>query len=291
MNPLIAFAETATYDLTPPSLRLPSFLWTALTAINKAHGVWRWYRRAELYTNPNNFAQLLAGHALNLVIGDTLVVKIAAQCLLIATRVLECVQQQADVVKAGRSLLAAIKGNYSPAETVSWKTLSPNTIISPSTQYWARSTINAIIQRVDRIGRCVLTLLWESFALSMKILDTVDAFCLSPHTKNEGLNEGLVNAVKWLDALADNKEALLDGLTDNKAVIVRILEGSPLTFDSLRSGVERTLEKTEAVQKHAHQAAAFGNGVLIDMGKRIANGGMVAFGLADYRPVSLAPKS
>lgn len=272
-------------------MRMPSFIWTAFTAINKVHGVWRWYRRAELYSNPDNFAQLLTGHALNLILGETLIVKIAAQCLLISTRVLECVQQQATLINAGRSWLAAIKGDYSRTPHISWKSLAPKPLISPSADYWLRSTANSIIYRIDRIGRCTIALLWEAFTLSMKIMDAVDAFCLSPHTKNEGLNEGLINAIKWLDALTENKEAMLEGLTEYQAIIEKILDGSPLKFETLYSGVQKALEKTEALHGQAHKLTSFGNGVLIDMGKRIASGGMVAFGLSEYRPAILASKN
>lgn len=291
MTPLISFAQTATYDLSPPASRLPPFVWTAFTAINKLHGVWRWYRRAELYSNPDNFAQLLAGHAVNIIVGDTLILRIAAQCLLIATRILECVQQQAALINAGQSWLSAVKGHYAPKAKISWKELSPHPFLSPSTDYWLRSTGQSISYKVGRIARSTIILFVEAFTLSMKIMDAVDAFCLSPQTRNEGLNEGFINTIKWLDALTENKEELLNGLEDNRAIIEKIVSGSPLTYETIHSGVEKTLDRTEKIQKRAKQAASFSNGLLVEMGKKIASGGMVLAGLADYRPTFLAPKN
>lgn len=288
MTPLLTLAQTTTYEMTPPASRLPPFVWSAFATINKVHGLWRWYRRAEVYSNPNNFAQLLAGHALNMVLGDTLMLRIAAQCLLISTRMLECIQQQAIVFEAGRNWIAAIKGHYPTYHKVSWEKNLP--ILSPGTEQSIGLMFRSAMTRIERIARCTMTLVVETFTLSMRIMDAVDAFCLSPHTRNEGINEGFVNAIKWLDALTENKEELLYGLEENKPIIEKIIKGSPLTYEALRSGVERTLEKTGTMQKGARQVADFGNGVLVDMAKRIASGSMVVTGLADYRPVVLAPR-
>ena len=291
MNPLITFAQSATYDLTPQSMRLPSFVWTAFTALNKVHGIWRWYRRAELYTNPNNFSQLIAGHALNIVLGDTLIVKVAAQCLLISTRVLECVQQQSALVNSSRCWWSAVKGDYSPKRQKSWKTLEPHPFLSPSTQLWFRSIGQSITDRIERIARCTLSLFVEAFTLSMKIMDAVDVLSLSPYTKNEGLNEGLINAIKWLDTLTENREALLEGLLENKEIIEKVLAGSTLNYEMLFNGVKNTLDKTESIHKQTHKITSLGNGLIVDIGKRIASGSMVALGLSDYRPAILAPKN
>lgn len=271
MIPLTTLVQQTTYEITPASSRLPPFLWTGFAALNKVHSLWRWYRRVEVYSNPNNFAQLLAGHAVNFIIGDIVVVRIAAQCLLISTRLLECVQQQAALCQAGRAWKDAILGHYPQPVRCSWDAS------------WKVAGC-VLWNRIQRIALCSLNLFEHTFRLSMRIMDAIDAFCLSPYTRNEGVNEGFVNAMKWMDTIVENKEKLLRGVVDNQIIIERILRGSPLTYNQVRDGVAKTLEKTETVHRQAKKISAFGNGVLIEAGKRMVDEMMVALGFARLRP-------
>jgi hypothetical protein len=270
MASITTLVQTATYDTTPAALRLPSPLWTAFALLNKAHSVWRWIRRIELYRNPENLAQLLAGHVVNFALGDVLLLRIAAQCLLISTRVLECVQQQTTVYHAGKRWIAAIKGDYPKPTQNIW-----------DTHYATRGeTVKSCLKnRMERIVRSTLSLFKHTFILSMCLMDAVDAFCLSPFTRNEGINEGFVNAIKWLDTLTENKEELLQGLVDNQPIIEKILAKSPFTYKQLHDGVERTLERTETIALKAKNISRVGNGILVDMGKRMVNGTLIVLGL------------
>lgn len=290
MTPLVAFAQTTTYEFTPPSQRLPPFLWTGFTALNQIHGAWRWYRRIELYRNPDNLAQLLGGHIVNLVIGDMVLLRIAAQCLLISTRILECAQQQTALCLAGKRWMTAVKGHYPKPCRHSWNREHHSLWTSPSSKgSWQRQSA-VFWDRIQRIVVCTAAIFIHLFKLSMKIMDAIDAFCLSPHTRNEGINEGIVNGMKWLDSLVENKEELLAGITANQAVIEKILRNSPITYTQLHQGVAKTLEKTEVAYHSAKKVSDFSNGILIELGKRILNGGMVMIGLSSYRPLVLVKK-
>lgn len=280
MTPIITCVQTLTYDFTPSPLRLSPVFWNAFAVLNKIHSVWRWYRRAELYANPNNLAQLLAGHAVNFIVGDLLLVRIAAQCLLISTRVLECVRQQTVLHQSGQLWIAAVKGYYPKPVPHSWKSHSQ----------WKRAA-ESLWNRIERIAYCTFIMMRHAFELSMRVMDAIDAFCLSPYTRNEGINEGFVNAMKWLNAIVENKEELLEGLADNREVIERILQNSPLTYPQLYNGVSQTLEKTEIAYEKAQKVSKFSNGILIDLGKRMIGGAMVVIGLAPYRPMVLAEQS
>ena len=108
----------------------------------------------------------------------------------------------------------------------------------------------------------------------------MDAFCLSPYTRNEGINESFINIMKWMDNLVENKAELLDGLTSNKVLIERILRNSPITYIQLHSCVTKTLEKTEAFYHKAKKISEFGNGILIALGKRVLRGSLVIIGLS-----------
>lgn len=280
MTTLTALVQTTTYDMTPSQTRLPPVAWTAFSLLNKVHGAWRWYRRIELYRNPNNLSQLLAGHVVNFALGDVLLLRIAAQCLLISTRILECVQQQATLCRSGRRWIAEVKGHYPTPIIDNWE---------KSGHAWQR-TWTSLRNRVKRIAVSTFEVLKETFKLSMCIMDAIDTFCLSPYTRNEGINEGFVNAIKWLDTLVENKEELLAGMVKHRAIIERIVYKSSFTYPQLYNGVAKALEKTEVVAVKAKKISKIGNGALIDIGKRVVGGTLVVIGLAKYRPTFLASK-
>lgn len=288
MTPLLAFAQTTTYELTPSTERLPPFLWTTFTVLNNIHGIWRWYRRVELYRNPENLAQLLAGHLVNLAIGDLLILRIAAQCLLISTRVLECAQQQTRLYQAGLQWVVAVNNHYPKPNRISWSKQQTYTWLSPSSTDWLKIKTFSLRNRLERIVKCTAIIFLNFFKLSMCLMDAIDAFCLSPHTRNEGINEGFVNTMKWLDNLVENKEELLKGMAKNQAIIERILRGSPLSYAQLHNGVSKTLEKTENFYQNAKKISDFSNGIIIKLSKKMVNGCMVMTGLSSFRPTALA---
>ncbi len=288
MTPIVSLVQTTTYDFTPAHLRLPTCLWTAFTALNKLHGVWRWYRRIELYRHPDNLVQLMAGHVVNLVIGEALILRLAAQCLLVAKRVLACVQQQSDLCQAGQRWLLAFKGHYPRPVKVSWEKEAGYSCLSPITIHWWKTTAIAFWQRIDRLARGTLGVCHEAFKLSMCIMDVIDACCWSPATRHEGIHEGFVNITKWLDTTVQHKEKLLAGISANQALIERLLQGSVISYAQLHTGVSTALAKTETIQRGIKKISTIGGGVLVDMGKQAVNGSLVVMGLANCRPLTLA---
>ncbi len=166
-----------------------------------------------------------------------LLLRIAAQCLLISTRVLECAQQQTVLYRSGQRWLTAVQDHYPQPNRCSWKSEHKNRWSSPSSAAWLRTTSQSFWNRIKRIAACAAIVFIHFFKLSMCIMDAIDAFCLSPYTRNEGINEGFVNAMKWLDNLVENKEELLQGLNSNKVLIERILRGSPINYTQLHSCV------------------------------------------------------
>lgn len=292
MTPIADFVQTTSQELTPSNLRLPPLLWSTISAINKAHRLWRWYRKANVYSNPNNFAHLIAGHTMNFFLGDSLMLKIAAQCLLIATRLLDCAQQQVVVHQEGKKLLDEIRGRYPTFVDVPWPKHREGRWLSPSTVYYWKYAMANVRERVQRIALSAMAFCRSAFTLTMCLMDTIDAFYLSPTNPHdgygEGINEGFVNLMKWIDTAVDNKESLLQGLSQNQALIEKILSGSPLSYSHLYAAVEKALEKTETIHRHVKKVSSMANGALIDMGKKAINTGMVVAGLGNFRPASLA---
>lgn len=282
MTSLVIFAQTTTYDLTPESWRLPHPIWTAFTALNKVHYLWRWYRKAELYRQPDNLFQLFTGHLINVAIGDSLLLRVAAQTLLVATRLLECSEQQSILNDEARQWCLALKGEYPKPLHFSWDSTKGHILFSPTTVYKWKISFHAMYYRIHRTALLTFSLFFESFKLTMKMMDLIDVFSWNPTIKDEAINESIINLKKWLSSLVDNKEKLLSGLQKNKLVVKRLLKATPFSYEQLEEAVTRALETTELVDKQIKTIAQIGNGILWDMGKRIVNGTSIVIGFGAH---------
>lgn len=287
MSAITEFVRTTTYEITSPQFRLPECLWAILTSLNQVHTVWRWYRRANLYSNPDNFSQLLGGHAINFVLGESTLLKIAAQSLLIATRLLACTRQQKSLYRECLRLITAFKGYYPAPVDTPWMTNSSPLLCSPSSLYEWKVFSLSLWHRISRIALIITKIFIKTFTLSMCMMDTIDAFYISPTTKNVAINECCLNIIQWLDTLVDKKETLLQGITENKEIIERILKGSPFTYIQLETSVASALATTERLQQHAKKITSFGNGLLVQIGKQSLHGVLVVAGLKSLKNSSI----
>lgn len=283
LTPLLTLVQTTSYDFTPNKFRLPPIVWTTFTALNKVHGLWRWYRRAELYSKPEHLGSLIAGHLVNWAIGNHLIVRLAAQSLLVATRILDCSQQQARLCRAGRRWTNAVKGQYPAPVYVNWDTTTTSTWLSPSTVYWWRRMGVTIWERICRIALCTFDLFKKAFRLSMNIMDVIDAFCWSPAAKNDAVCESFVNIGKWMTAIVNNKDELLEGLEKNREIIERILKGAPLTYEKLYTAVKGGIIKVVVFQNAMQKISSVGKSTLIRRGKRLINKAVIKIKIAGLR--------
>jgi hypothetical protein len=238
-------------------------MWHLFALVNKVHGAWRWYRKAELYTTPDRFFELLTGHFLHFVAGDLLIVRIAAQSLLIATRILECSQQQAAFCKTGSKWLLAFCSDSEEAG---------------EQRLWERVAL-----RIRAVAHYSLKLLEKGFRLSMGILDALDALCLNPHASCDAMQESIVNIVKWIDAVVENREQLLSKVDRNRQIIERLLERSSLSYDQFYAALSRTIEGTRAVQKKVRIISRNNRKRLLQIGGQAAACSLVLIGLANVR--------
>lgn len=288
MLPPITFVGLTANELTPAPMRLPPVAWSAFALFGRVHSAWRWFRHAELYGNPRNFTHLLAGHIVDYVVGDRFFVRMAAHSLMVATRLLECAQAQAAVHQSGQELMHALLGRYPLLIKEEWPTARTETFgLSPSTVAWWRTSPRSAMARASRIGLCALKLAVRTFELSMRIADAVDAFYLPPDAHSHSVAACFVHAAKLVDALAENKEELLEGLADNKALIGRIIEHSPFTYEQLYQAASSALGKVETACYYSDKVSDFTGNTTAAFGKRVLNGGMVVAGLGDYRPAWL----
>lgn len=246
MTPVLSMIQTKTYSLSTEG-RLHPAMWTLFSILNNVHGVWRWYRQFELYRNPNNFLQLLSGHTLNFAVGDYAIVRLAAQCICVATRMMDCVKQQAIVYEAGNRCIDAIAGHYPAPVKYSWPKGDVK-VLSPSSVQWMKVRTQKVADQTTRISKTALTFFKELGILSMKIMDVMDVIYWTPETGRRVVNESFVNLSKWVNEAAENKEEILDGMKKNREVIEVLLTGTSLNYDLLYQGVNASLNGAERVQ-------------------------------------------
>lgn len=292
---IVSLVDATTRRATPGSLQLPRFASIVFTGLHKVHRLWRWYRKADVYSNPDNFAGLLAGHAVNFLVGDALVLRVAAQCVFIATRILECVQQQALVCRAFRKCIDAFCGTYVVTPKIQWVKKSATSLgsscFSAYSINWQRQFFRTLGYRIKWIACSILQLFTEIFKLSMRIMDAIESFSLSPRTRNESINEFFVNGTRCMDVLVQNKQCLLKSLIDNKPIIADILQGVNPAYkvEHLIATVSGAIDKTEMVSKGIKKVSRLWGGFFVNLLKNGVFSFMSTLGVSEYTPKYLLP--
>lgn len=290
MTPAVTVVDAAT-QLAPATNLLPGPIWVVFSAFHNVHRLWWWYRKKEMYTQPNNFLHLVSGHTLNFVLGDMLVIRVAAQALLIATRILEAVEQKVVFCLSWRKWTQSVRGHYTPHIRCKWDKKTETSLFSPSTRNWAESLKRNAAARIDRVMKNTLGIGKNGFMLSMRLMDAAEAFSLSPETKTEAVSEFFLNGSKSISTIVENKERLRAGLIENKGLIDKCLSGIGSSYKSeqLIGAVSKTLEKTETTYNTVSKVAGVANNAALDTLKRGIFAFMNTIGLASWTPDSLVP--
>jgi hypothetical protein len=282
------------YDTThaaiPSNVKVPREVWGVFKVINKVHRMWWWYRRAKIYTNPENFFKLAAGHSVNFLMGKNIVLRVAAQCVLIVTKILDCAEAHVDLYNACCQFRAVVRGRFSRGHSTNWSKES-NRLFSPSTIFWWKSLVKRAAHFLKDFIINTFVIFKNIFKLSMVTIDTINSFSVSPETRNEAINEVFINATRWLNKLVDNQELLISKLTDYQEIIGKILKGigSKITPEKLIKKVTSSLATTSQVYGVGRKVLNFANGLFKDIIKRGIFGFMQAIGLLDALPLSLVP--
>jgi hypothetical protein len=277
---VVSTVHTTVRTLTPTSITVPGPLWGVFSVILKVSSLWRWYRKAEIYTNPKNFQQLVAGHVVNFAFGGSVVLRVAAQCILIAHRILSCVEQIGNVAGSYRSWVNAITGGSLTNKKVKWDkgTEESSSCCSPSSTQWWKSVFNNTIDRIKAIAVTTFTMFKELFVLSMTFMDAIESFSMSPETRNESINEIFVNGTEFLDKMEKQQDLLVDCLYENKNTVTSILKGigSSFTAEQLIDGASKGLETAKTVNRVVN----VGN----DFIKRAISGFYTGIGQTESKP-------
>ncbi len=245
IKPLLSLVQTRTYLCTPASMRISPFLWNIFTKFNTVHALWRWHRRIEVYRQPQNLVQLFIGRALYSLC-DEASIRVAAQCLLTASRIMSCSEQQSKLSRSYRQWVWAIKGHYSEPVNIPWEKKA-SSIFSASLTYTCKKAACTLSLRTIRMIKHTALMWVELFKLNMMIMDTIDAICWSPDAREDAKNESYLHINKCIHELVDKKDQILDSLDSNKKLLSAILPGGSKDYDHLVLVVNRAIKVSQSI--------------------------------------------
>jgi len=283
--------SNTTVELASTPTVLPQAVRLAFTAFHKLHRLWRWIRLGNIYRDPNNFAMLAAGHGMNYIIGDSVLVRISAISVLISTRILHAVSEYEKLQNAWVKMKEAVHHRYPEPVRCSWD--QKHGIFSLSTVIWMKTSAKTLWCRVHRISIAIFRVGKHFVLLSLRMTDAVEAFTLKPEVREEGINLLFVNTSTCLSKLVENKDFLLESLESNEEIIRTILNGlgSQLTPEALIDTVETALEKTESFNRTASTVNDHIGEFVSACGKKWTYEFLREIGLRHLVPGSLLPPS
>ncbi len=256
---MVPSVNNAVYDSTINLARynkVPKPAWCIFKIVHCIHRTWSYYRRAKIYKNPNNFAHLALGHTVNVTIGDLTSVKVAAQWVYIASRILAAIDQYEVLYQACREIGNAFMGRYPKTIVRPW--VKNSSCFSPSFLNGIKRIFVRTAERIKRIAVSIFNMFKHIFILSMCLMDSINAFYYTDHT--ERVSEVFVNAKGTIEGLMKTQEALLEQLKNNQKTIETIFEKLklPNKFSDLTSAIEENIKKTQTVQSVLNAGNGFG---------------------------------
>lgn len=283
--------NTATVELSSTKSVLPTPARFAFLAFHQLHRFWRWIRLGNIYKDPNNFAQLAAGHGINYLIGDSVLLRISALSVLIATRILHAVSEYEKLQDSWVRMKDAFCNHYATPIRCNWDQKSGS--FSLSTVVWIKTSTKDIICRIRMIAIAIFRVGKHAFLLSMRLIDAVESFSLKPEIREEGINLMFVNTTSCLSHLVSNKDFLLESLESNEEVIDKILSGlgSQLTAYALIDTVDSALDKAQSVDRKVTTVNEHVGEFVSACGKKWTYELLREVGLRHLVPASLLPSS
>jgi hypothetical protein len=263
---VVTIVQSTVRELAPEGLILSHPLATVFSLFNRLHHTWRWIRRVQAYSQ--NCLKVAAGYGLNFQYGDSLIVRVSAIFVMVATRILECVRQQIKLQNSWKKWINTLRGRYLIPNKIIWNKKSSCIFLSESTLSWWRYEGKKLVERICLIFIRTFQLVKNAVLLSVRIADAVDdaieAFSLSSTAVNNGINEFFLNSSQWVNKLVENKELLIQGLVANKKVIETILKGLPtiLTADQMIKSAEEALGVVSKVNTVVEGVFQTGEGFL-----------------------------
>lgn len=267
-------------------LQLPIIVWIPFQAIHSVHRCWCYWRRFQIYKDPNNFATLAAGNAAYFLGADLPVIRGIAQAVMIANRIFLCIEKQATLCTHCKELVLAVKGHYMPHDRANWSSYSKANFASPSTRLWCKTFGYSTTLRMQRIAYCAYLILVDSFQLSMLMMDAAESFSSDSYNNGHHVREFFYNTSASVDLLVNNREKLLLEMQKHRGVIQAILStmGVPLTADQIIASLSKGLSSAATLNVASQKAQAMFGRLMADFLGKGFFGFLFGIGLSEYVP-------
>ena len=203
-----------------PAGEVSSFIGLGVVAsgVSQVHGLWKWYRFGETYTNTDNALPLLIGNAFeSFILPDNTLLKLPAVPFYLGSRLLDLFAQEDNLHRACSKLKQAVFCTLPVNPKTEWIAKSPlDYVISRyKITWWVNDAKSAAI-RLHRVALVSLEVGLETFKLVMRIVDVIEIFSLDPDKMKEiarkSIREGGIHIPRCLNALVKNQNIFLERL-------------------------------------------------------------------------------
>jgi hypothetical protein len=199
---------------------LPKALTALYAVVHKLHSLWRRFRKVKLYTNPHSLIKLGAGHFVYHVGGaNSSWLGFTAQSVLLAHRISFCVRSLLHFIEAWKIFKESFKHkedfNYRLPDRLN---IAPFNF-SATTEFYLMAKIDRLSLRISTVWRAFYHLMSSLFFLSMRTLDAIEAFHITPESREEAIKELFIHGGE-LFALIKNEEASCDFRMQIKAILI-----------------------------------------------------------------------
>lgn len=282
-------------ELSPNGLNLPEEVYGVFYALHYVQATYRWAQR--VFVNSQDITKFTAGCVFNQALQDALKIRECAVYLLIATRIMDCVDQQNKLQKSWNKWKSAVEGNYLKPVYAPWSTKAQDPYFSESTWVWIRFNAEDLSNRVYLLFIRTYKVGENAFLLSLRIADAVDnaidGLEMNSKIQNDGVNELFFNFSKWTNKFVENKELLVDGLRSRKEVIDIFLRNlsSVITSDQVINSAVESLNIASNFCKSANNATKTVDGFMFEWARKWAFDLATDLSLEEYFPMALLPPS
>lgn len=251
MQAIIGLADSAAASSVPGSGLFPGPLSVAIHLMNRVHWVWRWhFMVTQVYSSSTNLKKLVAGHALNFFVGNNFLLRLGAQVVMIATRILQLGKQKVVTYAAYCEFYDAVANTYPLRVKVSLPREEDSfalRLLGPVEYLWIMKKKEAFMVYISRVIRCAALLFREMLKVSMCYMDVIEAFSLSSENRDLAVNHFFLNTASLLDEITENKHSIHAELIRHKPLVQQILSGlgSPFKADKLIDAVAASLTVTQ----------------------------------------------
>ena len=251
MESILRMSDSASSFALPASSALPTPLNAFVHLMNRAHWLYRWKLQvSEVYMNSRNFKLLVMGHLTSKVVGESLLLRMSAQILLVTSRIVDLGKQKVRTYDAYCDVLHAIftsESHWVRVEVPQGQPTFALLFLGEDYYIWAIQKREAFLFYVRRVGLSTVHLFKEMFNTSMCYMDVIEAFSVNVNASNDAVNHLFIHTAKLLDGISENKQTIHAELLKHKKLIQQVLTvmGTDYKAETLIGEVAKTLNTAE----------------------------------------------